>query len=132
MSRKKPKREFSPNAHASIYLLALLYVGYQLFQLIKNAVNGGANAPSTLNLVLGIVVLGGGVILLAFLIWRMTHLPASDNVSSNSSGNASNSSSDTPDTPSASGSDAQPADAQALTETVSGDFSQNTDTPDES
>ena len=129
MSRKKPKREFSPNAHASIYLLALLYVGYQLFQLIKNAVNGGANAPSTLNLVLGIVVLGGGVILLAFLIWRMTHLPAADNVSSNSSGNASNNSSDTP---SASGSDAQPADAQALTETVSGDFSQNTDTPDES
>ncbi len=129
MSRKKPKREFSPNAHASIYLLALLYVGYQLFQLIKNAVNGGANAPSTLNLVLGIAVLGGGVILLAFLIWRMTHLPASDNVSSNSSGNASNNSSDTP---SASGSDAQPADAQALTETVSGDFSQNTDTPDES
>ena len=129
MSRKKPKREFSPNAHASIYLLALLYVGYQLFQLIKNAVNGGANAPSTLNLVLGIVVLGGGVILLAFLIWRMTHLPASDNVSSNSSGNATNNSSDTP---SASGSDAQPADAQALTETVSGDFSQNTDTPDES
>ena len=129
MSRKKPKREFSPNAHASIYLLALLYVGYQLFQLIKNAVNGGANAPSTLNLVLGIVVLGGGVILLAFLIWRMTHLPAADNVSSNSSGNASNNSSDTS---SASGSDAQPADAQALTETVSGDFSQNTDTPDKS
>ena len=129
MSRKKPKREFSPNAHASIYLLALLYVGYQLFQLIKNAVNGGANAPSTLNLVLGIVVLGGGVILLAFLIWRMTHLPAADNVSSNSSGNASNNSSDTS---SASAGDAQPADAQALTETVSGDFSQNTDTPDES
>lgn len=129
MSRKKPKREFSPNAHASIYLLALLYVGYQLFQLIKSAVNGGANAPSTLNLVLGIVVLGGGVILLAFLIWRMTHLPASDNGSNNGSGNASNNISDTS---SACAGDTQPADVQVLTETVSGDFSQNTDTPDES
>ena len=74
MSRKKPKREFSPNAHASIYLIALFYVGYQLFKLIKNAVTGDPGAPSALYLVLGIAVLGGGIILLIYLIWRMTHL----------------------------------------------------------
>ena len=85
MSKKKPKREFSPNAHASIYLIAIVYLGYLLFKLVKNAVSGGPGAPSAMNLVLGIVVLGGGIILLAFLSWKITHLPPADNPPDHSS-----------------------------------------------
>ncbi len=73
-SARRPKREFRPGSHATIYLLGLLYLGYLLFQLIRNAVQGGENAPETLHLVLGVVVLGGGMVLLGYMAWRMTHL----------------------------------------------------------
>ena len=85
MSKKKLKREFSPNAHASIYLIAIVYLGYLLFQLIQSAVSGGPGAPSTMNLILGVVVLGGGILLLAFLSWKITHLPPADSSSDKSS-----------------------------------------------
>ncbi len=73
-SSRRPKREFRPGSHATIYLLALLYLAYLLFQLVRNAVQGGENAPEPLHLVLGVAVLGGGIALLGFMAWRMTHL----------------------------------------------------------
>lgn len=52
-SSRRPKREFHPGSHATIYLLALLYLAYLLFQLVRNAVQGGENAPEPLHLVHG-------------------------------------------------------------------------------
>ena len=74
-SSRRPRREFRPGSHATIYLLALVYLGYLLFQLIRNFLQGGESAPEPLHLILGILVLGGGMAILGFMAWRMTHLP---------------------------------------------------------
>ena len=71
---KKPRREFKPQSHAAVYGVAIIYLGYLLVRLIAAAITGGTDAPSPLHLVLGIVVLGGGIGLLGYMIWRMAHL----------------------------------------------------------
>lgn len=71
---KKPKRVFKPQSHAAVYAVAIIYLGYLLIRMIGDAIAGGADAPGPLHLVLGVVVLGGGIGLLGFMIWRMTHL----------------------------------------------------------
>lgn len=73
---RRPKREFRPQAHAAIYLIALLYVAYLLFQMVMGAVRGGPDAPAGWQLALGVAVLGGGAALLGVLTWHMLHLPA--------------------------------------------------------
>lgn len=72
---KKPKREFRPQAHATVYLIALLYVGYLLVSMILRALRGGPEAPTGLQLALGILILGGGAAVLGVLTWHMLHLP---------------------------------------------------------
>lgn len=72
--KKRPKREFRPQSHATIYLIAVIYLGYLLFQMIGDAIEGGANAPSALHMVAAVLVLGGGMVLLAILAWRMYRL----------------------------------------------------------
>ena len=64
---KKPKREFRPQAHATVYLIALLYVGYLLVSMILRALRGGPEAPTGLQLALGILILGGGAAVLGVL-----------------------------------------------------------------
>ena len=73
---RRPKREFRPQAHAALYLIALLYVAYLLFQMVMGAVRGGPDAPASWQLALGVAVLGGGAALLGVLTWHMLHLPA--------------------------------------------------------
>lgn len=76
MSRsKRPKREFHPRSHAAIYLIALLYLGYLLADLVQAYRAGGSGAPSTALLAVGVVVLGGGILVLAALAWKMSTLP---------------------------------------------------------
>lgn len=70
----RPKREFRPQAHATVYLIALLYVAYLLGSMIWRAVQGGPEAPTGLQLALGVVVLGGGAAVLGVLTWHMLHL----------------------------------------------------------
>lgn len=71
---KRPKREFRPQSHAVIYLIALFYVCYLLYRIVSRAVAGGADAPTALELILGIVILGGGAVLLVIMAWRMCHI----------------------------------------------------------
>lgn len=70
----KPKKEFRPQSHATIYVIAIIYLGYLLFQIIRGALAGGSDAPTTPQLVAGIVLLGGGMVFLAFLAWRMSRI----------------------------------------------------------
>ena len=73
--KRRPKREFRPSAHATVYLLGLLYLGYLLVRMILDARAGGPDAPTALHLVAGGVVLGGGMVFLAVLAWRMSRMP---------------------------------------------------------
>ena len=75
---RRPKREFRPQAHAALYLIALLYVAYLLFQMVMGAVRGGPDAPASWQLALGVAVLGGGAALLGVLTWHMLRLPPKD------------------------------------------------------
>ncbi len=72
---KKQKHEFQPRSHALIYLLAIVYLGWLLAQMLQSAFQGGADAPTGLELAGGILVLGGGIVLLAILAWKMSHMP---------------------------------------------------------
>ncbi|MCD8341514.1 MAG: hypothetical protein LUC87_05080 [Clostridiales bacterium] len=72
---EKQKHEFQPRSHALIYLLAIVYLGWLLVQMLQSAFQGGADAPTALELAGGIVVLGGGIVLLAVLAWKMSHMP---------------------------------------------------------
>lgn len=72
---KKQKHEFQPRSHALIYLLAIVYLGWLLAQMLQSAFQGGADAPTTLELAGGVLVLGGGIVLLAILAWKMSHIP---------------------------------------------------------
>lgn len=73
--KRRPKREFRPSAHATVYLLGLLYLGYLLVRMILDARAGGPDAPTTFHLVVGGIVLGGGMVFLAVLAWRMSRIP---------------------------------------------------------
>lgn len=74
--KRRPKREFRPTAHATVYLLGVLYLGYLLVRMLLDARAGGPDAPTAMHLAVGGVVLGGGMIFLAILAWRICHLPA--------------------------------------------------------
>lgn len=73
--KRRPKREFRPSAHVTVYLLGLVYLGYLLVRMILDARAGGADAPTTFHLLAGGIVLGGGMLFLAVLAWRMSRMP---------------------------------------------------------
>ena len=51
-------------------ILAIGYVLYQLYEVIRMYAEGGPEAPALWLLILSIVVLGGGAGVIAFLTWR--------------------------------------------------------------
>ena len=65
---KKPPR--NPSNVIMFRLLAIGYVGYLLANMIKLYTEGGPEAPSLTVLIVGIVVLGGGCLYLAFISYR--------------------------------------------------------------
>ncbi|MCD8160574.1 MAG: hypothetical protein LUE61_05220 [Clostridiales bacterium] len=73
--KDRQKHEFQPRSHALIYLLAIVYLAWLLVQMLQSAWQGGADAPTNLELAGGILVLGGGIVLLAVLAWKMSRLP---------------------------------------------------------
>lgn len=71
---KPPKHEFNPRSHGMIYLLAMAYLAYLIFQMVKGYLSGGPDAPSVPLLICGVAVLGGGCILLGILARKMSVL----------------------------------------------------------
>lgn len=69
---KPPKRDFNPRSHAMIYLMAIVYLVYLIFQMVKGYLSGGPDAPSFTMLIGGAALLGGGCILLGILAWKMS------------------------------------------------------------
>ncbi len=73
---KKQKHSFSPGAHGTVYLLGALYLAYLLVTFLQDAYRGGEDAPSLPLLVVGILVLGGGLIFLCVMAWKMSRVPS--------------------------------------------------------
>ncbi|MCD7858039.1 MAG: hypothetical protein LUG55_09640 [Clostridiales bacterium] len=71
---KKQKHSFSPGAHGTVYLLGALYLAYLLVTFLQEAYKGGEDAPSLPLLIVGILVLGGGVVFLGLMAWRMSRV----------------------------------------------------------
>lgn len=71
---RKEKREFHPRSHAAIYVVGIIYLVYQLVNLLRAYQAGGPDSPSGLLLAGGILVLGGGSVLLGVLAWRMSQM----------------------------------------------------------
>ncbi|MCC8076484.1 MAG: hypothetical protein LIO95_11215 [Clostridiales bacterium] len=70
----KQKHSFSPGAHGTVYLLGALYLAYLLVTFLQEAYKGGEDAPSLPLLIVGILVLGGGVVFLGLMAWRMSRV----------------------------------------------------------
>ena len=60
----------NPSNLAMFRILAIGYVGYLCVNMVKLYIEGGPDAPSLTTLILGLVVLGGGVLFLAFVSYR--------------------------------------------------------------
>ena len=79
MSKEKPpKREFNPRSHGAVYLLAVVYLCYLIFQMVKRYLAGGPDAPSVSLLVGGIALLGGGCVILGILARKMFLMPVEE------------------------------------------------------
>lgn len=60
----------NPSNLAMFRVLAIGYVGYLCVNMVKLYLAGGPDAPSLPTLILGLVVLGGGALFLAFVSYR--------------------------------------------------------------
>lgn len=60
----------NPSNLVAFRLLAIGYVTYLCVNMVKLYLEGGPDAPTLTTLILGLVVLGGGVIYLAFVSYR--------------------------------------------------------------
>lgn len=72
---KRPKREFQPGSHATIYLIGAVYLGYLIFELVQSYRAGGDGAPTTAFLIGGVALLGLGMAALVGLAWWMSKQP---------------------------------------------------------
>ena len=72
---KKERPPFDPRSRISLYALCGLYLGYLLYQMAGPYFSGSPSAASTPLFLLGVVVLGGGMVLLFYLAWRMYRMP---------------------------------------------------------
>ena len=72
---QEPRPPANPRVRANIYGLAALYLAYMFYQIAKPYLTHDPYGPTTLQFVLGAVVLGGGAALLAFLAWKLYHTP---------------------------------------------------------
>ena len=66
-NEEKEERPVNPNALLGIRALAVGYLIYCLWQIVKMYMEGGEEAPSVWLLILAIVVLGGGAIWIAIM-----------------------------------------------------------------
>lgn len=75
---KEPKPPVSPRARGNLYGLGALYLAYMFYQIAKPYLTRDPYGPTTVQFVLGLVILGGGAAALAFLAWRMYKVPEED------------------------------------------------------
>lgn len=66
-NEEKEERPVNPNALLGIRALAVGYLIYCLWQIVKMYMEGGEEAPSVWLLILAIVVLGGGAVWIAIM-----------------------------------------------------------------
>lgn len=66
-NEEKEERPVNPNALLGIRALAVGYLIYSLWQIVKMYMEGGEEAPSIWLLLLAIVVLGGGAVWIAIM-----------------------------------------------------------------
>lgn len=69
-TQKNDQPPRNPSNTIAFRLLAVGYVAYLCVNIVKLYIAGGPDAPSLTALILGIVLLGGGAIFLAFLTYR--------------------------------------------------------------
>ena len=69
--KQKERPPFNPRGRMNLYALCGLYLGYLLYQLAGPYIQGGEAAPPVPALLIGTAVLGGGMVLLFYLAWRM-------------------------------------------------------------
>ena len=74
--RTEPKPPVDPRTRAGIYGLGALYLAYLFYQIAKPYLTHAPDGPTTFQLFLGLVILGGGAAALALLAWRMYRAPA--------------------------------------------------------
>lgn len=72
---KDPKEPMNPRVRATIYGMAALYVAYLYYQIAKPFLTHEPYGPSTLQFVLGTLILGVGAVVLSVLAWRMYKTP---------------------------------------------------------
>lgn len=72
---KAPGGPIDPRTRANVYGLAALYLVYLLYQIAKPYLTHDPYGPTTLQFVLGLVVLGGGAAVLGLLSWRLYKAP---------------------------------------------------------
>ena len=68
---KEPPPPANPRVKASVYGMAALYGLYLYYKIAAPYLTKDPYGPSTLQFVLGTVLLGGGGIVLAVLAWKM-------------------------------------------------------------
>ena len=67
---EQSKAPRSPGNLAMFRILAIGYVSYLCFNMVKLYLTGSPDAPSLSTLIIGLVVLGGGVIFLAIISYQ--------------------------------------------------------------
>lgn len=67
-AEKQPPR--NPNNTVAFRLLAIGYISYLCFNIVKLYMDGGPEAPSVTALILGVLFLGGGAVFLAVLTYK--------------------------------------------------------------
>ncbi len=73
--KPKERTPVNPRTRMNLYALCGLYLGYLLYQLVDPHIWGGEPVASVPVLLLGVAVLGGGMVLLFYLAWKMYRMP---------------------------------------------------------
>ena len=69
-NEKEQQPPRNPNNTVAFRLLAVGYIGYLAFNIVKLYVEGGPEAPSLLAMIIGVALLGGGALFLAILAYK--------------------------------------------------------------
>lgn len=64
-----------PKTRASLYGMAALYLAYLLYKTAWPYLTNDPYGPTTLQFLLGVLILGGGLVFLCIMTWKMAHAP---------------------------------------------------------
>lgn len=72
---KKPQKPMNPRMRSSLYGMAAFYLAYLFYQIAKPYLTHDPYGPTTVQFLLGLVVLGGGAVFLSVLAWKLYKVP---------------------------------------------------------